>query len=264
MLSLEPLEPPVHCPSCNAALSEADPACRTCGRPAGLLDAPKPLRSLTGPAIGSYVGVAVSLAGLLVLTLSPALEIAVAQSSAEFNYGELVGAVGALLLVLGMVVAFVFMVIWSYRARKNIDLIPDAWPQQPAWMSVGGWFIPLAQYLLVPMALKDIALNSEPAPESGRRKVSGNLVTWWWATFFLANCLVRLSDAGDSDLDKEFYTPYSSGESFDVDKVTGLLGAKVALGLPGLVAFGAAGVLAVMVIRGVTAAQASRQPRMWV
>ena len=88
----------MHCPSCNAALSEADPACRTCGRPAGLLDAPRPLRSLAGPAIGSYVGVVVSLAGLLVLTLSPALEIAVVQSDAEFNYGVLVGAAGVLAL----------------------------------------------------------------------------------------------------------------------------------------------------------------------
>ncbi|GIG58416.1 hypothetical protein Lfu02_27880 [Longispora fulva] len=253
----------MHCPSCNAALSETDPACRTCGLPAGLVAQPRPLLSLTGPAIGSYVAVAVSLVGLLIATLSPLLEIAVVRSDAEFNYGVLVELAGYLLLILGLVAGVVFMVIWTYRARKNTDLIPDAWPQQPVWMSVGGWFIPLAQYVLVPMALKDIALNSEPAPESGRTKVSGSLITWWWLTFFAFNCVSRLGNANDGEIDTEFYTPYSTGESFDVDKVTGLLGSKVALGLPGLVALTAAGVLAVIVIRGITAAQVSRQPRIW-
>ena len=81
---------------------------------------------------------------------------------------------------------FVLLIVWSFRAHKATEVLN---PGQRSWArgwTVGAWFIPLANYILVPMVLSEIhKISHAPRLSHGadggwrQRAVPGGLVLWF-------------------------------------------------------------------------------------
>ncbi len=94
-----------------------------------------------------------------------------------------VGAILVAAMVAGVVelVAFLILVVWMFNVSANLDAVAEAtagW--RPAW-AIAGWFIPLANLVIPPLVLADIARNSadEIGGAEGSRQVR-RIWVWWW------------------------------------------------------------------------------------
>lgn len=74
------------------------------------------------------------------------------------------------LLSLVIYATLVFVCIWTYRATKNARLLGLRTTLAPGW-AVAGWLIPLANYVMPYLAVRDAI----PAHHPGRRDVA----VWW-------------------------------------------------------------------------------------
>jgi hypothetical protein len=79
----------------------------------------------------------------------------------------------------------VVFIIWFWRAAKNNEALGRQNPRLgPGW-AIGGWFIPLANFVFPLLIAQDLWKGSEAATPRGDRgwrqaPVSG-LIGWWWA-----------------------------------------------------------------------------------
>jgi hypothetical protein len=93
--------------------------------------------------------------------------------------GELPGP-ALLVTAAGLIAALVGVIAlmsWLYTAQSNLRVLPDARPRwSPGW-ALGGWFIPLANFVIPALVLYDAARNS--APRAARRGVAALVLTWW-------------------------------------------------------------------------------------
>jgi hypothetical protein len=127
------------------------------------------------------------------------------------------------------------LLMWIYRARKNIDAFADAQPRWSLGWTVGAVFIPCANVVLVPVVLADVARASVVNPESGRAR---RLVALIWA------CLALTVVA-----------------SFSSGLVSGFVetsGPSVSTVVAGLLLGVIAGVMLIVVIHTITAEQQAR------
>lgn len=119
---------------------------------------------------------------------------------------------------------FVLLIVWSFRAHKATDTLrpgPRSWSR--GW-TVGAWFIPLANYILVPMVLAEIHKISL-APRSGStveqgwrsRTVPGGLILWF-ALYGVGGILLLIGQGFFSD-------DYATESSYRLGLIGMLLGA---------------------------------------
>jgi hypothetical protein len=86
----------------------------------------------------------------------------------------------------------VLVIVFLYRASTNTRLwstTPERW--SPGW-AIGCWFIPLANFVIPFLVVRDIWRRSVPD-----RSLA---LVWWWWVLFVAGVLVRFVDPGDSTL----------------------------------------------------------------
>jgi hypothetical protein len=75
-------------------------------------------------------------------------------------------------------------IVWSYRARRNVDRLPGSQPYWPTGFTIGAWFIPLANLVLPCLVVADIARNSvDPRDTAGRRAMTALAAAWWSSAF---------------------------------------------------------------------------------
>jgi hypothetical protein len=82
------------------------------------------------------------------------------------------------ILSLLMLAVFVVLIVHLYRASKNTDLwdrTSRTWG--PGW-AIGGWFIPLANFVIPFLVVRDIWRRT-PEPRDGSEPGGGILVFWW-------------------------------------------------------------------------------------
>lgn len=100
-----------------------------------------------------------------------------------FSDGERVvsGLFGLGILSVGLV-GWGLFVWWLYRARRNIDAIGATSAEWPSGWTVGAWFIPLANLVLVPMVLADVARGSAGTDPDEASQLAGKAWKAWIAT----------------------------------------------------------------------------------
>ena len=138
-----------------------------------------PMRPLRTLAVLASLGVGVS---ALITATSAALKAA----GVDFGTPTAPGRPLLELLVFGtpiLLAAFVATIAWLYRAQLNVHLLPDAHPRWASGWAIVGWFIPLANLVLVPLVAADAVRNTTPPHEHGRRRVLTALVVVWWLGF---------------------------------------------------------------------------------
>jgi hypothetical protein len=84
---------------------------------------------------------------------------------------------------------FILLIIFSFRAYKSTQSL---WRGQRKWSrgwTIGGWFIPLANFIIVPKVLIETDRIAS-APRSGgqvadgwQRATANPMLIWWWALY---------------------------------------------------------------------------------
>jgi hypothetical protein len=115
----------------------------------------------------------------------------------------------SMLILSGLVAVaiFVLLVIWLYRAAKNNEALGRQNPRLgPGW-AIGGWFIPLAWWVIPFIILDDVWRGSDPSIPRGDpswRRSSTLPAIWAWLVtaviYFIPNWIA--SSSGDVRADE--------------------------------------------------------------
>ena len=99
------------------------------------------------------------------------------------------------LAIFGWIPAFVLLIVWSFKAHRATDLLQ---PERRSWSSgwtIGGWFIPLAQFVIPGQVLIEVEKISSADRANGQvsahwrnnRAWFGGWVWWWWVAWILVS-----------------------------------------------------------------------------
>jgi len=102
---------------------------------------------------------------------------------------DAVGASGGFFALVALALAVVF-IIWQYRHAKNAERLAGSLPLGPGW-AIGGWFIPIGNFVLPQLQLYRSAAASDPdaPPRSGR---APGVVIAWWVLYVAGSALVAV------------------------------------------------------------------------
>jgi hypothetical protein len=152
---------------------------------------------------------------------------------------DAVNGVASFYFLIFLSIAVLWM-IWMWRAATNTALLRRYKPRFANGFAIGGWFIPIAFWIIPGMHMYDIDKGSGLPAEPGERPRGSGLLVLWWVAFvvgwigsaFGQVTLKRARRYDTSDLDVH---------------VTGFV--------VGMIAVVIAAVLAIMVLRSITRAQ---------
>ena len=162
---------------------------------------------------------------------------------------DMVAVVGlAFVVVAGLMIAvFVLTIVWQWRLAKNHELLgrPDT-PFGPGW-AIGAWFIPLANFVIPILQLRDLWKGSAPGLPRGspawKRQSTGALLWVWWGLFVASFVIEWVSSIG---VDEE--TDELAEVTGQLDRLTGVAVVAYSLRI-------AAAILFILVIKRLTARQ---------
>lgn len=137
---------------------------------------------------------------------------------------------GLLILAAGVLFA-----TWLFRGHRSNRVAPSRLHRASGW-AIGGWFVPFANLVLPVLVVHDLNRATRPWGDESR----GGLITTWWLAFIVWGVLIRLGGPlPDEDL--------------PVRQYLGGLQSSVDLTLAGEAVGIVASVLAVLVVRRLTA-----------
>ncbi len=217
------------------------------------------MRSLHGWATAALLLIAVSALTSLVYAFVPLVEVWQARQVASTGGNGAAAVVTLtrltvfLLLVLGHLGAWTSVLVWLYRAYANVRVFPGVRPAFPVGLAIGGWFVPFANLVLPPLVVRDLARASEPAGRTRR------LVWLWWAAYVLAGIgVVAGSGYADDPELSGIRAALAGGDSVDTGVAGRVFGRQVNGVLPAMALYLFAGVLLMVLIHRITAAQYDR------
>jgi hypothetical protein len=177
------------CPTCRLPISPSfgsclNPRCARVG--ADRIGVPPPsevrrLHSLSDMSIGLAF---IATVGALVASVATFVLLSELGDSLGDSATGILIVIARLSLGVALVVypAGITFLVWLYRARRNLDAMPEVRAAWRSGWSVGVWFIPLANIVLVGAVTADVARNSDPA----HARHMSRLVWSWWVTLLLA------------------------------------------------------------------------------
>ena len=151
----------------------------------------------------------------------------------------------AMILLSGLVglATFVLLIIWLYRAAKNNEALGRQNPRLgPGW-AIGGWFIPIAWWVIPFIILDDVWRGSDPSiargdPNWRRSSTMGAIWAWLVTAVIFTIPSAIASSTGDVRADEP-----EKVRRDDILRIIGAVGAIVAA------------VLAILVTRRIAARQ---------
>ena len=252
---------PTPCLACGQQIAPGRTTCDNCYAPAGAPPVNPGARTYALRTLGIASCVAVALTALaeLAVGLWPLVGRAMAQRAlraddpALLTQAALAELVVALPLTAVGLVATVLVIVWFYRARKNLDAFPGAGPTMSAGWAIGGWFVPFANFVIPCRVMADIARNSL------RRSGTSALVGVWWAGWLVS----WLGDwtLGRIDLRAYRELPVELAGPADYQRYVDYYGDFLLRSLPGPVAGMVAALALIILIRRISGAQEARISR---
>jgi len=212
--------------------------------------------SVRGIGIAASVAVAITILLDAVLSVWPIAGRALAERAKAnedpdlLNQAAIAEGLLALPLLLAYLATAVLVIIWLYRARKNVDTFPDAKPGMRAGWAIGGWFIPLAN-LVIPYRVV-----AHTARSSLARSRTPALVGIWWAAFLVYSFVSQAVARYDVRRYEALPTDLAGPADYQryVDYYTTALAPNLLSLLAGIVA----AVAFIVLVRRISAAQARR------
>ena len=97
----------------------------------------------------------------------------------------------------------VVFIIWMWRAAKNNEALGRSNPRLgPGW-SIGGWFIPLANFVIPVLIMQDLWRGSDATvarnDHTWRTGKGSAIVGWWWGTYLLGNVRIFVGSGNADD-----------------------------------------------------------------
>jgi hypothetical protein len=114
----------------------------------------------------------------------------------DFNDADdAVGATRTIFFLLEIAI-FVLVIIFLFRAVKNTVIWTGTAPRWAAGWAIGGWFIPLASFVIPFLVFLEVWKRSAPGdPRSG---APGRGLLWcWWLAYVVGQITVLLDPTGD-------------------------------------------------------------------
>lgn len=105
------------------------------------------------------------------------------------------------------IAVFVLLIIWTYRIHGVSSRL---WPHHRQWSrgwTIGGWFIPLANFIIVPLLLQEIwrilrSPHGDTAARGDWRSTPADgLITGWWILYAVGVVLTNGFSIANSDDD---------------------------------------------------------------
>ncbi|MEU0738834.1 DUF4328 domain-containing protein [Streptomyces sp. NPDC006134] len=157
----------------------------------------------------------------------------------ELGLSPALTLLAGVLQFLTLLPTIVVFIVWFHRVRSNGGVFrPDVFTLGRGW-AIGAWFVPVANLFLPHrIARQTWRASTQRGPDGSDRTAPAALLTSWWAVWVLAAIMGRV--AGKT---------YMAAETVDELLSAGLLG--IAADLVTV----AAGVLAVLFVRRLTAMQ---------
>ncbi|SCG66664.1 DUF4328 domain-containing protein [Micromonospora coxensis] len=189
----------MHCQTCGDTTSPTFDECRNCHTPLGRPAVTPGLPTYAVRGIGTAVQIAVGATALLFLLVSlfPVVGLMMADRAAADRDGDLllgaavVELAFSLPFVLAILTAAVLVIIWTWRARKNIEAFPGALPSLGAGWAIAGWLVPFANLVVPARVVANIARDS-----LWQRRTPALVGVWWtaWLVFSLGERFVDKRD----------------------------------------------------------------------
>lgn len=250
----------MRCQTCGHPTEPRQRDCDTCNTPVGEPAVRPGHRTYAVRGVGRATSVAVAVAVLcqLAVVLYPIPASRVAERAARRLESDLVLAVVVLdvLIAVSHLVAFlvagVLVIVWCYRARRNLDAFPGAGPTLSSGWAIAGWLVPFVS-LVVPYRVV-----ANVARDSLWRHTTPVLVKIWWAAWLVFYC----AGTGLGRIDRlEPDLPGVPATAPDfaayVDHYRGSLDWELLPGFSGVVA----GVALIVLVERISAAQQARIER---
>lgn len=105
-------------------------------------------------------------------------------------------AVAGMLFGLGVLASFVLLLVWVYRAYKNLHALRAPQIRFSPAGSVGWWFCPILNLWKPYQIMSDVAMGSEANPGATRSGMT-SLVTGWWIAWILVGIFGMVSNGYD-------------------------------------------------------------------
>lgn len=265
------------CGNCHAAAVGPDGRCAACGTyqqqlqqsgmPAGYPAAPPvgmPLGGVDlrrGLATALTVMFGFTLAGLVLVLIAAGNQYSVfadfldgKKSLSEAEDADDFAEVASVLYFLVVVPVIVLWAVWFRRLRLNAEVFaPGQHRFGPGW-AAGAWFTPVVNLWFPKQIANDIWKASSP---QGPQAVSRGLLNGWWVTFLLGMLVdlwgnIQYTVAENKLEDGDFTTLDEVNDAIDT------MHSSVAIGMFATVLNIAAAILALLLIRQITAMQAQR------
>ncbi|WP_231930911.1 DUF4328 domain-containing protein [Micromonospora coriariae] len=189
--------------------------CQRCYTPFGQPSVTPGLPTYSVRGIGLAAGIAVGATAVLYLVaaLAPLVGLVMArQARADGDPNLLLAAVViealmALPMVAAYLTAAVLVIIWTWRARKNIEAFPGSLPTLGAGWAIAGWLVPFANFVVPARVVANVARDSL------WRRFTPDLVYVWWAAWLVFSVGERFV----SRLDGRAYDKLPENPSTDAD-----------------------------------------------
>jgi hypothetical protein len=211
-------------------------------------------------AIGLAAAAAVGLTVLAyaAVSLSPLIGRALAERAAsagdtdQLLYAAIVETVLGLAHLAVFLTAIVLVIIWFYRARKNLDAFPGAGPTMSNGWAIAGWLVPFANFVVPCRVMANIARDS-----LWRTRTPPLVGIWWsaWLVYLVSERYVSRTDGRAYAALPEPRTQVAFQPYVDY------YAHAVAANLVPLTAAVIAGALLIVLIRMISAAQEGRIAR---
>ncbi|MFI2649456.1 MULTISPECIES: DUF4328 domain-containing protein [Micromonospora] len=189
----------MRCHTCGDETSPADNECQNCHTPHGQPALTPGVPTYPVRGIGLAASVAVGATALLygLLALFPLVGVVLAGRARESQDPDVL--LGAVLLEVVLSLPFlvvyltaaVLVIIWTWRARKNLDAFPGALPHLGAGWAIAGWLVPFANFVVPARVVANLARDS-----LWKRFTPGLVSVWWvaWLAFSIGERLVSRRD----------------------------------------------------------------------
>jgi hypothetical protein len=207
------------------------------GPPPGAYGPPARWRSLRGltSALTWLFSAHIALTGLLIIgvlnhlrVLSDEEILGVVRDTEAVNDANALPAVMILLSGLVSIAIFVLLIIWLYRAAKNNEALGRQNPRLgPGW-AIGGWFIPVANFVIPFIVMDDVWRGSDPSiprgdPNWRRSSTMGAIWAWLVTAVIFTIPSAIASSTGDVRADEP-----EKVRRDDILRIIGAVGAIVA------------------------------------
>ena len=251
----------MRCQTCDADVDVRVLECETCFTPAGspALRHGVQVRAVWGVGRAASVAVAATVLFLLSTVAVRPVNALLAERAVDSTDGDaflltagMLELGAALLYQVAFLVAVVLVIIWTWRARKNLDAFPGTGPTLSAGWAIAGWLVPFVNVVLPHRVMANVARDS-----LWRLGTPWRVHLWWgtWLAFLLTDRIATRSATAEYDALPYPQTPADFQAYADHYSST-----TVAYLLPALACL-IAGVSLIVLIHRVSAAQTARIAR---